>query len=77
MGQSQGRAVKDIKPLLHLIQDIGREINVEEQRLASRLDPKATGDLSVRLRKNIKAAAKQHPVGLDPREIIAIGNKHR
>ena len=50
---------------------------MEERRLVDRLDPKATGDLSLRLRKNVEATEKQRPVGFDPREVLAIGDKHR
>jgi hypothetical protein len=49
---------------------------VKEGRFVGCLDPKVVGDLSDRLRKNIEATTKQHPVGFDPREIFIIGNKH-
>ena len=47
MGESRGRTVIDIKPLLHPIWVVGGEIYVEEWRLISHLDPKATDDLLV------------------------------
>ena len=77
MGKGQGRATINIKPLLHPIQDVGREIDVKEWRFVVHLDPKAIGDLSFRLRKNIDATTKQRPVGFDPHEVFTIGNEHR
>ena len=47
MGEGRGRAVINIKPLLHSIQDVGREIDVKEGRFVGRFDPKATDDLPV------------------------------
>jgi hypothetical protein len=47
VGKGQSRAVINIKPLLPLIWDVGREINVKEQRFVGCLDPKAASDLSV------------------------------
>ena len=76
MGKGQGRATINIKPLLHPIQDVGREIDVKEWRFVGILDPKAAGDLPVRLRKNVEATTKQRPVGFDPHEIFTIGNEH-
>ena len=49
---------------------------MKEGRFVGRLDPKATGDLSVRLRKNVEAAVEQRLVGFDPREVLAIGKEH-
>ena len=49
---------------------------MKERRFVGRLDPKATGDLSVRLRKNVEAAVEQRLVGFDPREVLAIGKEH-
>jgi hypothetical protein len=62
--EGRGRAVINIKPLLFPIQDVGREINVKEGRFVSCLDPKAIGDLSIKLRKNLKATTDQCPVGV-------------
>ena len=49
---------------------------MKEGRFVSCLDPKATGDLSIRLRKNVDATTEQRPVGFNPREVLIIGNKH-
>ena len=76
MGEGRGQAVINIKPLLRLIWDVGRKIDVKEGRFVSRLDPKAAGDLSVRLRKNVEAMTKTTPSGVRPREVFTIGNKH-
>jgi hypothetical protein len=77
VGKGQSRTIIDIKPLLHPIQDVGREIDVKDLRFVGRLDTKATDDLSVRLRKNVEAMIEQHPVGFDPHEVFTIGNEHR
>jgi hypothetical protein len=50
---------------------------VKDLRFVGRLDPKATDDLSVRLRKNVEAMTEQHLVGFDPHEVFTIGNEHR
>ena len=76
MGKGRGRAVVNIKPLLRPIWDVGREIDVKEGRFVGHLDPKAIGDLSVRLRKNTEATIEQRLVGFDPRRVHTIGNKH-
>jgi len=52
------------------------QIDVKEQRFVDHLDPKAAGDLLVRLRKNIEVAAKQRPMGFNPRKVLIIGNEH-
>jgi len=77
VGKGRGRAVVNIKPLLRPIWDVGREIDVKEGRFVGHLDPKAIGDLSVRLRKNTEATIEQRLVGFDPRRVHTIGNKHR
>ena len=77
MGVGWGRAVINIKPLLHPIQDVRREINVKEGRFVGCLDPKAIGNLSIILRKNVNATTEQRPVGFNPHEVLIIGNKHR
>ena len=77
MGKGRGRAVVNIKPLLRPIWDVGREIDVKEGRFVGHLDPKAIGDLSVRLRKNVEATTKQRLVGFDLYEVFIIGNEHR
>ena len=77
MGEGQGRAVINIQPLLRLIRNVGREIDVKEGRFVGYLDPKVAGDLSIRLRKNVKAMTKQCPVGFNPHEVFIIGNEHR
>ena len=50
---------------------------MKEGTFIARLDPKATGDLLVRLRKNVEATIEQSLVGFDPREVYTIGNEHR
>ena len=50
---------------------------MKEGRFVNHLDPKAVGDLSVRLRKNVEATIEQRLVGFDPRRVHTIGNKHR
>ena len=77
MGKSQSRAVVNIKPLLHLIWDVGGEIDVKEWRFVGRLDPKAVGDLLFKLGKNVEATTEQCLVGFYPRKVLTIGNKHR
>jgi hypothetical protein len=77
MGKGRSRAVINIKPLLRPIRDVGREIDVQEWRFVGRLNPKAFGDLPVRLRKNVEATTKQHPVGFNPHEVFTIGDEHR
>ena len=77
MGEGRSQVVINIKPLLRPIQDVGRQIDVKEGRFVGHLDPKAADNLPVRLRKNIEAMTKQRPVGFDPCEVLAIGNKHR
>ena len=77
MGKGWSRVVINIKSLLRPIQDVGREIDVKEWRFISCLDPKAAGDLPVRLRKNVEATIKQHPVGFNPHEVFTIGDEHR
>jgi hypothetical protein len=52
------------------------EIDVKEWRFVGRLDPKAVGDLLVRLRKNVKAMIEQRLVGFDPHKVFTIGNEH-
>jgi hypothetical protein len=76
VGKGRSQTIIDIKSLLHPIQDIGMEIDVKEWKIVGRLDPKAVGDLSVRLRKNVEAMIEQRPVGFDPREVFIIGNEH-
>jgi hypothetical protein len=76
-GRRPGPSSRKHKPLLRLIRDVGREIDVKEGRFVKRLDPKATGDLSVRLRKNVEATTKQRLVGFDPHEIFTIGKRRR
>jgi hypothetical protein len=75
MGEGWGQAVINIKPLLCPIRDVGREIDVKEGRFVGCLDPKDANDLSVKLRKNVKATTKQCLVGFDPHEVLTIGNK--
>jgi hypothetical protein len=72
VGKGQGRAIINIKPLLCPVWDVGKEVDVKEQRFVGRLDSKAIGDLPIRLRKNVEAAIKQHPVGFDPYEVFTI-----
>jgi hypothetical protein len=45
VGIGRTRAIINIKPLVHPIQDVGRKIAVKERRFVDNLDPKATGDL--------------------------------
>ena len=50
---------------------------MKEGRFVNHLDPKAVGDLSVRLRKKVEAMTEQCTMGFDPHEVLTIGNKHR
>jgi hypothetical protein len=45
---------------------------VKEGRFVGCFDPKDANDLSVRLRKNIKAMIEQCLVGFDPHEVLTI-----